>query len=206
MSLRELPDSGTLSGMEFSYKLNQAGYLLAARIAVKRPGRPWARVLSYGYLTMIFLIIWGALLAGMMLEQQDLVGITAAEVQAPHAVRELVPASILPAIGLFSLALLLLRLRPLRSLERKTRLEHFHTDPRCQAETTVMMTKESIAFRSGTGSSESIWGCYSTWGERNGVLVLVTRAGFRQILKIVGLSEPEKIELRGILSAVLPKK
>ena len=42
-------------------------------------------------------------------------------------------------------------------------------------------------------------------GQTNGV-VLVTRAGFRQILKIVGLSEPEKIELRGILSAVLPKK
>jgi hypothetical protein len=193
-------------GMEFKYKLTEAEYLLASKIVVKRPGRPWARTLSYGYLAVIFLIIWGAFLAGMFLEQENLVGITAAEIQQVHAMQKMVPASIVPVLGIFGLALLFLRLRPLRFLDRNSRIEHFRTDPGCQAETTVTVTPESIGFRSATGFSESIWECYATWVERNGILILVTRAGVRKILKITGLSDSDKDELRGLLTAALLKR
>jgi hypothetical protein len=191
--------------MEFSYKLTEAEYVLACRIAVKRPGRPWARLLSRSYLFLIFLVVWGSLLAGMVLEQSDLVGITADEIRHIHTVPEFIPESIIPAICLFVFVVLALGMRPLRWLDRKARQEHFRTDPSCQAETTVTATPNSISFRSVNGSSDSIWGCFATWAERNGILVLVTRAGVRKILKISGLTEPEKAEFRMILNAALPK-
>jgi hypothetical protein len=192
--------------MEFSYKLSEADYLLASGTAAKRPGRPWARLLAYGNLTLVFLIIWGALLAGMFLEQSDLAGLNPSEIQTVPLVRQVVPASIVPALCLFCLVFLLLRMRILRWLDRQSRREHFRADPGCQAETTVTLTPQSIAFRSVAGSSESVWDGYATWAERNGILVLVTRAGVRKIMKIASLSESEKVELRGILSAALPKE
>jgi hypothetical protein len=192
--------------MEFSYKLSEAEYLLAGRIAVKRPGQPWARVLAYGYLLQIFLIVWGSFLAGMVLERSDMVGVTANDIQKTHAVREIVPASIVPAIALFFVIFLLLRMRLLRYFDRRRRLEHFRTDPGCQAETSVTATRQMIAFRSATGSSESSWGCYAAWAELNGILILVTCAGVRKILKISGLSESEKEEFRSLLNLVLPKE
>lgn len=191
--------------MDFSYKLSESEYLLASRIAAKRPGRPWARALTYGYLTIILLIVWGSLGAGMLLERSDLAGITAADIQRLKPAEAIIYASIVPACAISCMVFLLLRMRPLRWLDRKSRLEHFHADPGCQAETTVTLTGESISFRSAAGSSESIWGCYAAWGERNGVVVLVTRAGVRKILKISDLSEGKKDEFRSILSSALPK-
>ncbi len=191
--------------MEFSYKLSEAEYLLAARIAAKRPGRPSARLFTYAFLTTILLIVWVSFVAGMVLEQSDLVGITAGDLQRPHKVEAIIPASIVPTLAIFCVAILLLRMRPLRWLLRRSRFEHFRIDPGCQAETTVTLTSGSIAFRSATGSSQSIWGCYTTWGERDGVVVLVTCAGVREILKIADLSESEKGEFRSILSSALPK-
>jgi hypothetical protein len=192
--------------MEFSYKLSEADYLLAGSIAVKRPGRPRARLLFYAYLATLFLLLWGGLIIGMLLEQMDLVGISAAQIQGVQADKAIVPASIVPALLYFCAGLILLRTGFLRWFDRGRRLEHFRTDPGCQAETTVIATAQSIAFRSKTGSSESIWDCYSMWAERQGILVLVTHAGVRKILKVSSLSESEKAEFRGILSAALPKK
>jgi hypothetical protein len=196
--------------MEFSYKLTEAEYLLASSIVIKRPKRPWARVLSNAYLAALFLAIWGTFLAGMVLERNDLVGVTARDLANGNVVRGVSPtpllsASILPAAGLFCLLLIVTRLL-FRLPILLTRKEHFRSDPGCQAETTVSATAASISFRSAIGSSENIWGGYSTWAERNGILVLVSHAGVRSILKIAELSERERAELRSILGTALPKK
>ena len=108
--------------MEFTYKLNEAEYLLATQIKAKRLGRPRARALTNRFLTLIFRIVWGALAAGMLLERMDLVGITAGDIQHLHTVGAIIPASIVPALAIFCLVLLLLSLRPLRWLARKSRL------------------------------------------------------------------------------------
>ena len=192
--------------MEFTYKLTEPEYLFASKIATKGLRQPWARLVRYAYLSVIFLIVWGSVLVGMLLEQQDLVGITAGEIQFMHKAQAVIPASFVPAIGCYCLVLILLRFRFLQWFDRKRRLEDFRTDPGCQAETTATVTPQSIAFRSATGSSESIWACYSTWAERNGILLLVTHAGVRKILKVAGLSDPQRDELRAILTTALPKK
>jgi hypothetical protein len=196
--------------MEFKYTLNETEYLLASKIAVKKPKRPWARVLSYAYPTCLLLIVWGSFLLGMILERSDLVGITARDLGEGHPAQGIIPApllsaSIVPACGLFCLFMIVLRIL-LRLPNRKLRQDHFRNDPGCQAETTVTATREFIAFRSATGSSDSTWGCYSTWAERGGILILVTRAGVRKILKTADLSEAQRAELHSILATALPQK
>ena len=186
--------------MEFSYKLSEADYLLASKIVVKRPKRAWARAQSYVSLGCLLVIVWGALLTGMMLEWSDAGGGSLAEAPIGH----LVLSSIIPSLILFWFSLWLPRL-VMRWPRLMSGREHFRTDPACQAETTAIITSESAKFRSDNGNSESAWDCFSTWGERNGVLVLVTRAGGRKILKISGLSAVEKEDLHAILHVALPK-
>lgn len=192
--------------MEFSYKLTESDYLRASIIAVNRPKRRWARALSYGYLTQLFLVIWGALIAGMMLERSDMVGITAADLRDLHVTSAIIPASIVPSAAFFGLVVLLLRLRFLRWFISNSRRENFRVDPACQAATTVTVTPQSIAFRSALGSSESDWRGYSAWAEKDGILLLVTHAGVRKILKISALSDVEKSELLSIVASALQKK
>ena len=187
--------------MEFSYKLSEAEFLGSSKIATQSPKRRSARLLSFAYWVALFLVVWSALLIGMMLEWSDFTGDKLAHIPFLH----IITASIMPSLIAFWLIPLSLRVM-MRWPNQKLRREHFRTDPGCQADTTVIITKESVAFRSATGSSESIWDCYRTWGERNGILVLITRSGIRKILKISGLLEAEQAELRTILASVLPKK
>ncbi len=66
---------------------------------------------------------------GMLLEQMDLVGITAEDIQHLQTAKAIIPASIIPALAIFCVVFLLLRMRPLRWLDRRSRLEQFRTDP-----------------------------------------------------------------------------
>jgi hypothetical protein len=201
--------NATLADMEFSYKVSEDEYMRASKIGIKRPRGPWARGVSYLYPATLFFAVWGSFLLGMIMERNDLVGVTAGDLHEGHAFRSMSPApfwsaSLIPALGIFCLLLICLRIL-FRVPMLRVRREQFRRNPGCQVETTVNVTPSSIAFRSATGSSESRWECYSTWAERDGVLVLVTHAGIRQILRIAGLSEPERAEFRGILSASIAK-
>ena len=84
-------------------------------------------------------------------------------------------------------------------------VEDYRTDPRLQAEITVNVTPRSIAFRSATGSSEQS-GRATRPGPRGTVFCswLYTRCA--QFLKVAGLSDPQRDELRAILTTALPKK
>jgi hypothetical protein len=196
-----------MAAMEFSYILTEPEYLRACNMRVKRAGRNWLRINSYVYNAILLLTVWGAVVLGMLLESWDLVGVNTADVPHPHMPAAILPASILPALAYFFFVLVGLRLlRPSRWIAARQRREHFRTDPSCTAETCVTVTPEGVSFRSATGSSQSIWGTYCGWTERDGIVLLVTRAGVRKILSIGKLTDPEKSELRSILTAVLPQK
>jgi hypothetical protein len=189
--------------MEFTYKLTEPEYLLACDIVVKRRGPSWTRHLPYVYFAGLLLVVWGAIFGGMELECSDLIGVSV-EIHKLPPVGLMISGSLLPAF-IYAWVVSLIVRAVLRRWYLRRRLRHFHDDPGCQAETTVNFRPDSIGFRSSTGSSESIWECYETWNEKNGVLLLVTRAGTRKIVKTSGLSEAERSELRGILVAALPK-
>jgi hypothetical protein len=83
----------------------------------------------------------------------------------------------------------------------------FRKDPLMQGQFTVNITPESISIDNAIGtSSQSKWNAYRAWYEAEGVIVLVSRSWAGFLIGLAGLSEAQRDELRGILTAALPKK
>jgi hypothetical protein len=57
-----------------------------------------------------------------------------------------------------------------------------------------------------TGVSRFNWSLYKFWREGKNVFIVELRSGQYQCLPKRGLSEAQREELRGILTAALPKK
>lgn len=190
--------------MEFSYKLSESEYLQALKVAVKSRGIALRLLISYAWFAVLFLVIWGAFLVEVWIVSPEQQTATAPYNQPPSFLF-LTIGSILPAL-IYSMVVLIVVSLTFQWIRRGRGLKYYRTDPACQAETTCTVTPRSVAFHSATGSAESIWGCYKSWHERNGFLILTTRAGARKIVKISGLAESAKAELRALLTAALPNK
>ena len=72
---------------------------------------------------------------------------------------------------------------------------------------TVNITQDSISTENTAGTtSKSSWNVYDYWCEGKSVIVLMFHSGSYSVLSLAGLSEVQRGELRGILSAALPKR
>ena len=168
--------------MEFSYRISEAEYLSAAKPKSKR---------SSSYIKAV--LFWLVILAFLVLvlsvvpprTQQILSGLT-------H-----VPILVL----LLGLTVLIPKLQPM-ILRRR-----YRKDPSMQGRFTVNITPESISIENAAGtSSRSGWNDFFLWYEAEGVIVLVSRSKARSILiGLAGLSEAQRDDLRGILTASLRK-
>jgi hypothetical protein len=83
----------------------------------------------------------------------------------------------------------------------------YRKDPRMLGQFTVNITRDSITTETSVVTfSKSAWNVYDYWCEEKGVIVLMLHSGAYSILSLAGLSEPQRDELRAILSAALPKR
>ena len=83
----------------------------------------------------------------------------------------------------------------------------FRRDPMMQGEITVTLAPAVFAAQNSAGSSsQSDWSAYRFWREKKGVIVLVPISGSYFIVSLANLSEPQRAELRSILTAALPRK
>jgi len=187
--------------MEFISYLDEADFMVAGKIAVKKTQDPFSRALAWAYPFIFFLFIWCTFLLGMILD--SFIRTKSGWSQMP--LRHLFIASAGPAVILYYMMIFVLH--PLaRWPVRRRRRERFRSNPACQLPTTVIVSSDLISFRCAKGSSQSTWDCYENWGERAGIVVLLTRAGVRQIVKISGLPSKQQQEFRSILAAALPQK
>jgi hypothetical protein len=83
----------------------------------------------------------------------------------------------------------------------------YQRDPRMRGKFTVNVTQDSISTENTAGTtSKCAWSVYEYWCEGKGVIVLMFHSGTYSILSLAGLSELQLGELRGILSAALPRR
>jgi hypothetical protein len=83
----------------------------------------------------------------------------------------------------------------------------YERDPMMQEQFTVNLTSTTVSVQNTAGtSSQSGWNVYEYWSERSGLIVLVSRSNTCLILSLAGLPEGQREELRGILTAALPRK
>ena len=83
----------------------------------------------------------------------------------------------------------------------------YRKDPSQRGENLVQVGPGGVSEESSMGSSSSrTWSVCSYWRESKRVFVLMTQSGIFYIFPKAGLSEAQREELRGILTAALPRK
>jgi hypothetical protein len=83
----------------------------------------------------------------------------------------------------------------------------YNRDPLMQGQFTVNLTSTSISSQNSAGYSARLdWSLFESWREGKSVIALIHKSGTYSVLGIGGLSDAQKLELRGILAAALPRK
>jgi hypothetical protein len=104
--------------------------------------------------------------------------------------------------GVWVVAYTLLRLAPGRRARRL-----YRDDPQMQGQFKVSVNAQSISTENTAGSASTCaWNICDYWREGRDVIILVFRSGTYFILGLSDLSETQRAELRGILTAALPRK
>jgi hypothetical protein len=83
----------------------------------------------------------------------------------------------------------------------------YRKDPSMQGQFTVSITPDSISTSNTAGmSSQGGWNAYKGWSDGKDIIVLLSHSGTYLILSLAGLTEPQRLELRAIVSGALPRK
>jgi hypothetical protein len=83
----------------------------------------------------------------------------------------------------------------------------YRKDPSQQGEMFVQLSSEGVSEKSLIGSSiNRSWNVCSYWRESKRVIILMTHSGIYFTFPIACLNNEQQSELRGILTAALPKK
>ncbi len=189
--------------MEFSYRISEAEYLNAAKLMLKGSVRFQSIKKS--------IMFWVAILAFLMFAisvfqfyrnqpsstERKTVEAVPAEHPLSHLVENVVPAVLIAGAWFF----LMFRLQPMLLRRR------YRKDPSMQGLFTVNITPESISTENTAGASgRAGWNIYDYWREGKDIILLVFHSGAYLLVSLAGLSDAQQDELRGILTAALPKK
>jgi hypothetical protein len=196
-----------MAAMEFTFKVTEAEYLRASRLRIKLPGSKTLQTVLF----WIFILVCLVSLWSTVEKSKQTAGTTdqpvvtqPSEVESPsrgtgfHALL-VNDGPILLLVGVWFFMLLILRPTTVRGMYRK--------DPVMQGQFTVNVTPEFLSAENTAGTFwKARWNIFASWREGKDVIVLMyfTRAYF--VLSIAGLSDAQRGEIRGILSATLPKK
>ncbi len=193
--------------MEISYKLTEEEFVRGARLERKASSRSSLKSALFWMSIMAALMILFAAIRPRNHEASTANAATIFMSAQPGPTTSVTKtAGILQQVGPFLVIaglwiLLVMGLVPLRLryLYRK--------DPRMQAHFVVELTSDSISTYNAAGtSSRSAWNVYDAWCEGEGIVVLMFHSGAYSIMSLAGLSPLQQDELRGILTAALPRK
>ena len=193
--------------MEFSYKVSEAEYLSASRLGTKVPSRSTLKtVVFWLFVLLCFMVFFSVVQRNG--RQTDSSGQPApAQTSEVEPVHQAAPtrallynaAPIVLIVGFWFFVIKVILPGRLKKMYTK--------DPLMQGEFTVGITPEGVSICNTAGtSSRTPWTIYDCWREAESVIILVLHTRVYFAVSLTGLSEARKTELRGILSAALPKR
>ena len=198
--------------MEFSYKLTEAEYLRASKLRLKSVGMGTnvKKVFLWVFILVCLMLLWGVVTRDAQKTAVD------GSAPVPTSSESVTPTNSLPKtdvplallINVGPFLLLIAVWFNLVTLRVPTRLRRmYRNDPAAQGLFTVNITPHSFAFKNTAGiSSEISWNIYARWIDGGDLILLVNYSQAALTLSLAGLSDTQRAELRGILSAALPKK
>ncbi len=177
--------------MQFSYGVSEDDFLKAVRVRCQSARR--TRFILLGAFILICAIILATVVSQLSQPTTD-------EPQSSSSSgKTWIPITVISVGFAVILQFAYYGPRRLRRLYRK--------NPAMQGRFTVDLTSESIAVDSTAEfTSRSRWNLYEFWREKDNLIVLVLHSTAFVILNIADLTEPQRAELRGILSSALPNK
>ncbi len=192
--------------MEFSFKISESEFRQAWRVERRASSRSSFKTAAFWMLIMIgLLLIYRAMTSRPQAGTPSQHLISQASIVRPVGDAD-TPGGLLERVGpILVLAglwiLIVTGLVPMR-------LHYLYKrDPRMQGQFTINITQDSICAENTAGTtSKCSWNVFDYWSEGKNIIVLMFHSGSYSILSLAGLSEPQRGELRGILSAVLKKK
>jgi hypothetical protein len=193
--------------MEFSYKLTEAEYVQAVKLGGKASSQRVANTVMFwvfilACLMLLFSITEKSNQQASVPEEETTAETSKAEAPNQASLTQSLLVNVGPFVllgGIWILVFVGLVPMRLRRIYRK--------DPAMQGEFTVSITPDSISVRNTAGTTwQSGWNIYERWREGKGLVVLVYYSRARFAMSMANLSETQRGELRGILSAALPAK
>lgn len=200
--------------MEFNYKVTEAEYRKAQQLRFKGGFRfhPFKLFLYWLFILFCLILLWAIVQRGASrtgnesnTPQASNSNIETPKHSAPESsgdnAFELVMSSgalvVVSGVWIFRIFVL-----PRIRLHRL-----YWKDPLMQGQFTVNVTPTSFSTHNTAGSTSQMgWNILEYWRERKDLIVLVFHSGTYFIVSLAGLPGLQREELRGILSAALPKK
>jgi hypothetical protein len=181
--------------MEFTYKISEEDYVNAYILQARNRSSALVKDISFWVLIAVCLLLLFGVTERLIQSPAD------AEDSAPIVMSSVV-LNILPAVIAAALFIFFRFFFPKMRIRRM-----YRNDPALQSEITLNVTADSIACHTSAGStSQSAWSIYKCWREGKDVLTIAYHSGVYFVVSLAGLSEPQRAELRSILTAALPKK
>ncbi|MGD0632029.1 MAG: hypothetical protein ABR987_22075 [Terracidiphilus sp.] len=193
--------------MEFSYRITEAEYLQASKL---KPLRSFAFLVFKvvgGIIFFWFCAFVGLILLWALVQRSGAVALQPAAKQAGAGQ---VLKGIVLNLGPFFAPFIVIGgagIYLLFGLESTLRRREYRKDPRMLGEFTANITQNTILVRDASGAPSQGGGDrYEGWHESKGMIVLRLRSGGHSIVSLTGLPEPQRGELRGLLTATLPRR
>jgi hypothetical protein len=193
--------------MEFSYTISESEFRQAWRIERKASSRSSLKNAAFWMLVMVgLLLLYRTIQSSRLLpggSDQRFISHSAVvrpvdEVNTPSGFVERVgPFLVIAGVWI----LVVKGLVPMRLLYL------YRRDPRMHGQFKVNISRDSICTENTAGTtSMSSWNVYDYWCEGKNIIVLMFYSGTYSILSLARLSQAQRGELRGILSAAPKKK
>jgi hypothetical protein len=188
--------------MEFSYRISEAEYLSAWKLCYKT---------TTGIQIVKAVLFWLAIVVALTLVYLNVHGIAQPHPTAQQIAVEKVKDSLMAREFLVfvspSIFVFCIRIYMTIGFEQKSMCSVYRKEPSLHGQITVNITPESISTENTVGiSTKTGWNIYDYWREGKGMILLVFHSRTYFLIGLAGLSDVQRDELRGILTAVLPKK
>lgn len=196
--------------MEFSYRVSEKDYVRAWKMAALSRRGPVIKTVLFWAFVIICLVLLFAIIEKnnnrhvearqdqSETEQTELaVAPSTVSSSFENIAKNVAPLALVAGIWVF----LIFYWTPLRVRRR------YRKDTNCHGQVTIALDAHSVDIRSSVGISfQSGWNAFTDWSEKQNIVLFRQPSGTFHIVNIAELSEVERDELRGILSAALPRK
>ena len=186
--------------MEFGYRITEKDYVSACRMAMKSRRAGLGKTIAFWCFIVICLM-----LLFTVVQKQTMMPVSPNPTPAPateQASTSHLVENLAPLVGVVAVFLILGFYGLPFALRRQ-----YRKDTNSQGEITIALDPQSISIRSSIGTSfQAGWNAYKDWQEKKGIVLLRFPSGAFQIVNVAGLSDAEREELSGILTAALPQK